>query len=268
MKVAKHVLVSRQEVDNERRVAMTCVCIEGSTGLPDARHSSGRVLEFKLQPHEKAFVCSVELPYCTNDTDSEWVFELHGLWDDQRDPIYIRVPPRDCATGLVPRLDRLVYKHRLRAKWPEFIAYLGQEHAILGAHSSCLTASGAVPSDGGQLFMEHDPFLHFVREHGSRFPSITPQDVRLVNEAEGVYYVSQHAVERVTHYFQSIFREVHYKTRTPYVQLVCPAPPLQPASEKTELWSGVVLTLTMEYVVVSPGDPRTKLVEHPLKLVL
>lgn len=269
--IGRHMLVARQPVQRERRSVMDVICVDGITGALDVRHANGAVLPFKLLPGEKAVVSRIELPYCSNDTDREWRFELYNVWDAQKEPIHVVVPPRGHANGMVPRLDRLVYCNHVLAKWPDFEVYLGQEHAILGAHSTCVTAPGVSAYEAGELFHQEDPFLVFARERWSLFPGLQAHDIVEVSAQEPIFWISRHAVERITHYFRSCFGEVHYKSREKALTLVVPPLPSQTTSptafDGNKAFSGVVIALLVEYVVVAPAVPHCDMTEHPLKII-
>lgn len=271
----RHVLVVRQEVVHEQRNVVDTLCFNGTYGTPDQRHANFHCLPIRLQPGEKALILSIQLLYCTNDTDQEWRFQLSGeLWDGQNGvpPLSIVVPPH--AKGAVPSLDRLVYRNEVVAKAPEFIQYLGQEHAILGAHSTCVGGGGA--SADFQLFREKDPFLQFLRAHWSTFPELNEFDIQLADdEKEPIYQVSQRAVERVTHFFKTVFGKIRYKTRSDEspLSLRCPEKerfilPGDGAEAVTAAFSGVVIMLSLDYVVVAPAAPKCRVMDYPLNSII
>lgn len=271
----RHVIVVRQEVVHEQRNVVDTLCFNGTYGTPDQRHSNhGHCLPIRLQVGEKALVLGVDLLYCTNDTDREWRFELQGeLWDGKTGPpLNIVVPPR--AKGAVPALDRLVYRNEVVAKFPEFVQYLGQEHAILGAHSTCVDISSGI---GFQLFREKDPFLQFLRNHWSNFPELSEFDIQLVenngSSSEVIYQVSQRAVDRATHFFKTVFARIHYKTRESPLSLRCPEQerfilPGDNEAAAGTAFSGVVIMLSLDYVIVAPAAPKCRIMDYPLNLII
>lgn len=281
----RHVLVERQEVVHERRNIVDVLCFDGATSTPDQRHANSYCLPIRLQPGEKALVLEVQLLYCTNDTDREWRFQLQGeLWDGQKEPLNVVVPPH--AKGVVPSLDRLVYRNEVIAKCPEFVVqYLGQEHAIMGAHSTCVTSSSSIAAADFQLFKENDPFLQFLRRHWSTFPELNEFDIQLVpttttsaTESGDIYQVSQRAVDRATHFFKTVFGKIRYKTRdTPLLLLSPPPPPPPPQSveqdtdsqetKRDDTFQGVVVMLSLDYLVVAPAAPKCRVMDYPLNFI-
>jgi hypothetical protein len=228
------------------------------------------VLPIRLQPGEKAFVMGVELLYATNDTDKEWHFDLTGeLWDGQTDALHIIIPPF-ASKGAVPALDRLVYKNEVVAKWSEFIQYLGQEHAILGAHSTCNNLQGK--TEGWQLFSEKDPFLQFVKQHWSLFPDdLAESDVVLIECGDiPIYQVSQRAIERVSRFFKTVFSRIKYKTRTTHPLRLCLSEQSKPAAttEGKGGFSGIVMMLSLDYVIIAPAAPKCRVLDYPLNLII
>lgn len=269
----RHVLVVRQEVVHEQRNVVDTLCFNGTYGIPDQRHANFHCLPIRLQPGEKALILNIQLLYCTNDTDQEWRFQLSGeLWDGQNGSpaLNIVVPPR--AKGAVPSLDRLVYRNEVVAKAPEFIQYLGQEHAILGAHSTCVGGSGV--SADFQLFREKDPFLQFLRAHWSTFSELNEFDIQLADEKECIYQVSQRAVDRATHFFKTVFGKIRYKTRPDEspLSLRCQEKErfILPGDKAdiTAAFSGVVMMLSLDYVVVAPAAPKCRVMDYPLNSII
>lgn len=277
----RHVLVKREETTQERRHATDIVCVDGRTGILDERHRLGRILPLKLVPlgGEKIFILEVRLLYCTNDTEREWRFELHGLWDGPTNgPIQIMVPPASQTRGPVPEKDQCIYRPSIVSQWPRFLPWVGQEHALRKAHSSYVGPIGTTPRDG-QLFEETDPFLVFTRENWALFEGLSNYDVVLVSDPKErpIYRISQHAIDRVTHTMKTLFEEVRYKTRDPWLELrVDPvsligntATIAEEAShddQETVRFSGCVLLLQVAYLVVSPAVPRCRVVEQPLHM--
>lgn len=281
----RHVLVERQDVVHERRNTVDTLCFDSATGTPDQRHCKSQCLPIRLQPGEKALVLDVQLLYCTNDTDREWRFQLQGeLWDGQKEPLNVVVPPR--AKGVVPSLDRLVYRNEVIAKCPEFVVqYLGQEHAIMGAHSTCVTnsSSGIAAAADFQLFKENDPFLQFLRRHWSTFTELNEFDIQLVSTtvitAEGgeIYQVSQRAVDRATHFFKTVFGKIRYKTRDTPLLLLSPSPlspptatqgnDIQETNKREDAFQGVVVMLSLDYLVVAPAAPKCRVMDYPLNFI-
>jgi hypothetical protein len=267
----RHVLVVRQEVVHEQRNVADTLCFDGASGTPDQRHGTHACLPVRMQPGEKALVLSVHLLYCTNDTDREWCFELTGeLWDNHTGSIRVVVPPR--AKGVVPSLDRLVYRNEVMAKCPEFMQYLGQEHAILGAHSTYVTTATDGIEFTGQLFRENDPFLQFLRNNWAIFPELAEFDIQLVAEEPfPVYRVSQRAIDRTTHFFKTVFGKIKYKTRDTPLFLKPTSVVAAAAGENKNVsasFSGVVVMLSLDYVVVAPAAPSCRIMDHPLNLIL
>lgn len=271
----RHVLVRRETVVQDHRHSTDCVCIAGDTGHFDQRHSNHRVLPLKLRPleGEKIFLLQLDLLYCTNDTDREWRLELRGLWDgqDAAKPIQILIPPRDQTRGPVPSKDQCIYKPPLVSKWPDFLNWVGQEHALLNVHSSHAGPNKAQPMDG-QLFEESDPFLQFTRQHWSLFSGLSEYDVVIVSEPKDtqrgiVYRISQHAIQRITHYMKTLFSEVRYKTRDPWLDLqIDPLSLIGNTVDSKEGggFSGLVVMLQAKYLVISPAVPQCRVIEQPL----
>jgi hypothetical protein len=281
----RHVLVVRQDVVHEQRNVVDTLCFDGATGTPDQRHCSSQCLPIRLQPGEKALVLGIQLLYCTNDTDREWRFQLQGeLWDGQKEPIHVVVPPH--AKGVVPSLDRLVYRNEMMAKCPEFVQYLGQEHAIMGAHSTCVGSGSsgvAAAAADFQLFKENDPFLQFLRRHWSTFPELNEFDIQLVpttttkddGGAGDIYQVSQRAVDRATHFFKTVFGKIRYKTRDTPLTLLSPPPPpptiqgddSQETKRRKDAFYGVVVMLSLDYLAVAPAAPKCRVMDYPLNFI-
>lgn len=273
----RHVLVLRQDVVHEQRNVVDTLCFDGATGIVDQRHMpDAKVLPIRLQPGEKALITNVELLYCTNDTDRAWHFQLHGeLWDGQQGgpPLSFVVPAG--AKGPVPKLDRLLYRNQAVAKWPTFVQYLGQEHAILGAHSTCVSPDGLV-NLGFQLFRESDPFLQFLRQNWSLFKGISEFDLVLLKneekkEEDPIYQVSQAAIDRATHCFKTVFAEIHYKSRDTPLRLTTDQAKFDlPSETKTSgaSFSGVVILLSLDYITVAPAAPKCRIMDYPLNLTM
>lgn len=275
----RHVLVRREETTQERRHATDIVCVDGRTGTLDERHRLGRVLPLKLAPlgGEKIFILEVRLLYCTNDTEREWRFELHNLWDNPTmgaAPIQIMVPPASQTRGPVPEKDQCIFRPSIVSSWPRFLPWVGQEHALRNAHSSYVGPIGST-FKAGQLFEETDPFLQFTRENWSMFKELADYDVVLVSEPKErpIYRISNHAIERVTHTMKTLFEEVRYKTHDPWLELrVDPGSLIgntvaaegEVRDDGPPRFSGCVLLLQVAYMVVSPAVPRCRVVEQPL----
>lgn len=276
----RHVLVRREEVTQEQRHSTDCICIEGDSGRLDQRHANGRVVPLKLRTleGEKIFILQLDLLYCTNDTNRDWRFEVRGLWDGGG-TVQILVPPANQTRGPVPEKDQCIYKNPIASKWKKFMPWIGQEHALLNVHST-YTGPVAVedrrPIDG-QLFEESDPFLQFTREHWTAFKDLSQYDVTLVSEPKdvrAVYRISQHAIDRVTHALRTLFAEVHYKTRDPWLELrVDPVSVIGNTtneeagiSTKGMGFHGIVIMLQAKYLVVSPAVPQCRVVEQALIL--
>ena len=281
----RHVLVTREEVVQERRHSTDVICVDGNTGAFDQRHGKGRVLPLKLsvEQGEKILILDVRLLYCTNDTEREWRFELHGLWDNPSPSssgggIQIMIPAKSQTWGPVPEKDQCIFQPTIVSQFPFGLSWVGQEHALLNVHSSHVgpPVNGAEPVAYGQLFMETDPFLQFTRNNWSKFKELSAYDVVLVSAPKDppVYRISQHAVQRVTHSFKTLFEEVRYKTRNPWLELrVDPcsligntaAPALEGGGGG---FSGVVMMLQVAYMVVSPQVPKCRIVEQPINMHL
>lgn len=262
----RHVLVVRQDVVHEQRNVVDTICFDGYTSTPDKRHANSNCLPIRLQPGEKALVLKVELLYCTNDTDYEWRFELQGeLWDGQATPLQIVVPPH--AKGVVPSLDRLVYRNEVVAKGSEFFQYIGQEHAILGAHSTCVS-----PNAECQLFEEKDPFLQFLRQHWSTFSGLTASDIHLINkeekEEDHIYQVSQNAIDRATRFFKTLFGKIKYKTTETPISIIRTNGKKEEEVAASAAFSGVVIMLSLDYVAVAPAAPKCRIMDYPLNLII
>lgn len=275
----RYVLVKREETTQERRHSTDVICVDGRTGTLDQRHRLGRILPLKLAPSggEKIFVLEVRLLYCTNDTDREWRFELHNLWDSAAGStagpaVQVMVPPASQTRGPVPEKDQCVYRPSIVAQWPRFLPWVGQEHALRHAHSSYVGPIGATPKDG-QLFEETDPFLQFTRENWALFEDLSAYDVVLVSAPKEppIYRISNHAIERITHTMKTLFEEVRYKTRDPWLELR--VDPLSligntAAAEDDDAamagFAGCVLLFQVAYMVISPAVPRCRVVEQPL----
>lgn len=273
----RHVLVRREETTQERRHSTDVVCVDGHTGTLDVRHHpTGRVLPLKMaapgsKGGEKLFITDVRLLYCTNDTERDWRFELHGLWDGGTVPIQILVPPASQTRGPVPEKDQCIYRPSIMAKWPAFLPWVGMEHALMNVHSSHVGAVGHKVIDG-QLFEESDPFLQFTRQHWSSFTGLSDYDVVLVSGPKDppIYRISSHAIARITHTMKTLFEEVRYKTRDPWLELrVDPRSIIGTiGGEETVTGSsgfmGCVLLLQVAYLVVAPAVPKCRVVEQPL----
>lgn len=277
----RHVLVKREETTQERRHSTDVVCVDGRTGTLDVRHHpTGRVLPLKMVPlgnggggGEKLFILDVRLLYCTNDTDHDWRFELCGLWDSAarpKDAIQILVPPASQTRGPVPEKDQCIYRPSIVAKWPAFLPWVGMEHALMNVHSSHVGAVGHKVVDG-QLFEESDPFLQFTRQHWSSFTGLSDYDVVLVSGPKDppIYRISSHAIARITHTMKTLFEEVRYKTRDPWLELrVDPRSlignTLVTTAEGDPGFMGCVLLLQVAYLVVAPAVPKCRVVEQPL----
>lgn len=273
----RHVLVKREETTQERRHSTDVVCIDGRTGCFDVRHARGRILPLKLAANsgEKLFILEVRLLYCTNDMDREWRFELHDLWDSQlkTSPIQVLVPPAGQTRGPVPEKDQCIYKPSIVARWPAFLGWVGMEHSLQKAHSSCVRIVDAKDkAKDGQLFEESDPFLQFTREHWSLFEGLADYDVVLVSGVKEppIYRISSHAIARITHTMKTLFEEVRYKTGSPWLELrVDPGSLIGNTATATaepegDGFSGCVMLFQVAYLVVSPTVPKCRVVEQPL----
>lgn len=210
----------------------------------DNRLDTDICFQLKLQPHERALITCVEVIYWQSKGDVEMTIDL----GHQKVPLIVPA----AVDGLVPELDRCLYRPNFCNLGFDATPYIGMETSIAQARSSIV--GGAVSSPEYEYFATGDPFLFFLMKERNAFSQVMPYEIEPC-EGGAVHRVTKHAVNIVRKFFErSFFPMFHYVTN-PNISIAC-------ASSSFERCA---VLLRCEYVVVRPEIPKVSHTYDKLK---
>ena len=232
-------------------------------------------LDFDPLREEKAFILKVQILYSHNDYDNFWEWEVEKLFDctnpssrlqegigeegskhpDSTGRLKIVIPGGQFKGCINPE-DRLVYQPKLVHLGVSVFPYVGLEHHILGARSTCLTHAGIAHEY--VAFANTDPFLVFFLEHKDKFDETNAHDIK---RYEKNVLVKRHLVKRVQQFFQNaLFPLFHYVAKDSTLVFRWP-------KEKRPQTKGFInAMIQVDYIVITPEIPKYKLQGTTLKL--
>ena len=229
-------------------------------------------LEFDPSREEKAFILKVQILYSHNDYDEFWEWEVEKLFDyngggegveedgsskhpDSTGRLKLIVPGGKYK-GCIDPADRLVYEPKLVHLGVSVFPYVGLEHHILGARSTCLTHAGIAHEY--VAFSITDPFLVFFLEYKHKFDETNAHDIK---RYEKNVLVKRHLVKRVQQFFQNaMFPLFNYVAKDSTLVFKWP-------KEKRPQTSGFInAMIQVDYIVITPEIPKYKVQGTTLKL--
>jgi hypothetical protein len=233
-------------------------------------------LEFDPSREEKAFILKVQILYSHNDYDNFWEWEVEKLFDCTNTSSRLQegigeeegskhpdstgrlklVVPGGQFKGCIEPADRLVYEPKVVHLDVSILHYVGLEHHILGARSTCLTHAGIAHEY--VAFANTDPFIVFLLEYKHKFDETNAHDIK---RYENNVIVKRHLVKRVQKFFQdAMFPLFHYVAKDSTIVFRWP-------KEKRPQTRGFInVLIQVDYIVVTPEIPKYKLQGTTIKI--
>lgn len=245
-----------------------CFFVEGDKIHVDQSHKETEgsfklcTLDFDPSKNEKAVILKVALLYSHNEREEPVVWKVNSLFkteeeeeEDGRKSIHpdatgkiTIVLPGMKFKGPLEENDRLIYEPKLVHLDIPILPYIGMEHYILGARSTCVTQQGIAYEY--QAFLDTDPFMVFLLQHKNHFDEVNAYDIKMGGGR--VYLVKRSLVKRIQQFFKNaIFPLIRY-VEDPIIYFKWNNPQIE---EKGIFINAMI---QVDYVVVSPEIAKYK----------
>jgi len=230
-------------------------------------------LDFDPTKGEKAVILKISLVYTHNETQTPFIWDTEPIFEkdntsetdqssqsshhpDTTGTISL-VIPGDAFSGPLPNDARLIYEPKMVHLGISLLPYIGLEHHILNARSTCVSQAGLVYEY--QAFKGTDPLVVFLLENKSHFDEVNAQDIKKLDE--NVYIIKRPLVKRIQTFFaNTVFSLIKYVSNpTLTFRWRTQPPPL-------EQDAFVNAMIQIDYVVTSPSVYKYKL--HDLQITI
>jgi len=237
------------------------------------QHRDGKVMALSLKPHEKAFIKSISVVYCANDTGIKYAMQLQGLFPPQNeeDGVHPDVKGVVCfevpafCSGQIPLNNQCIYSPNVMHLGFDVRPYLGMEASIAQGHSSAVTTEKQIKYPDYELYAEGDPILAFMLTSPPEFPEVKKSDfIRLDDgvktlDGRAIYRVPSKGPARVRRFFRdTVCPLIRYSTASDGFTLQWNSVPQVEGVSKVEddAFMGILLVFRIEYDVLTPFAPH------------
>jgi len=223
-------------------------------------------LDFDPNKGEKAVILNISLIYAHNETQEPCIWDTECLFDigepenlsthpDTTGKISIVIPGNE-FTGPLPHDARLVYEPKMVHLGISLLPYIGLEHHILNARSTCVSETGLLYEY--QAFKGTDPLVVFLLENKSHFDEVNAQDIRKLDE--NIYVIKRPLVKRIQAFFSNtVFSLIKYVSN-PILSFKWRN---QPPCEKDGFINAMI---QIDYVVTNPSICKYRLHDKQITL--
>lgn len=277
----QHHLIQYELPQKVQRTCKDCITFHLTNNgqlEPDDRHADGVVFDFGLKPGQKAIILSIDMTFCTNDTDRNVELELQDIFGAS--PTLLSEGHPDVtgkvrfllsrhANGIVPKSNRLLYEPNFMNLGFPVIQYAGLEHCILNARSTAISYEGA-PEPDFEVFKRADHLIVFILQNVTQFKEIGKHDIILLPDNEH-YKVSKRAIKVIRSFFETtVFTLFRYTTQNhmklAWAMEMKPPPELpdhlmtpserKHSDRKNGGFSIIVVFLKATFIVIQQETPR------------
>lgn len=277
----EHYFVHHLFVAHDERVVVDHAALQlnadgGQLVMDSMHHPDGKVMALSLKPHEKAFIKSISVVYCANDTGIKYAMQLHGLFPphqneqdedgvhpDVRGVVSFEVPA--FCSGQIPLNNQCIYSPNVMHLGFDVRPYLGMEASIAQGHSSAVTTEKQIKYPDYELYAEGDPILTFMLTSPPEFPEVKKSDfIRLGDsvktlDGRAIYRVPSKGSARVRRFFRdTVCPLIRYSTASDGFTLQWKSVQVEGASKvgvENDAFMGILLVFRIEYDVLTPFAP-------------